>query len=190
MSDDSMIDEVLRDTRRHMDKSIESLRHDLNTIRTGRASPALLDRITVEYYGTPTPLNQLALISVPEARLLTIKPYDRSSMGAIEKAIQKSDLGLNPSNDGQLIRLVIPQLTEQRRRELVKTANKRLEEAKVALRNIRRDAIKDLQDAEKEDMITEDDLEQGKEQIQKLTDKIMEQIETIGKAKEAEIMEV
>ena len=185
-----MIDEILRDTRRHMEKSVESLRHDLSTIRTGRASPALLDRITVEYYGTPTPLNQLALISVPEARILTIKPYDRSTMNLIEKAILKSDLGLNPSNDGQLIRLVLPQLTEQRRKELVKQSQKRVEEAKVALRNIRRDAMKDLQDAEKEDLITEDDLEEGKEQVQKLTDKVMEQLEGIGKAKEAEIMEV
>ena len=173
-----------------MEKSVESLRHDLSTIRTGRASPALLDRITVEYYGTPTPLNQLALISVPEARILTIKPYDRSTMNLIEKAILKSDLGLNPSNDGQLIRLVLPQLTEQRRKELVKQSQKRVEEAKVALRNIRRDAMKDLQDAEKEDLITEDDLEEGKEQVQKLTDKVMEQLEGIGKAKEAEIMEV
>ncbi len=185
-----MIDDILRDTRRHMEKSVESLRHDLSTIRTGRASPALLDRITVEYYGTPTPLNQLALIGVPEARILTIKPYDRSTMTLIEKAILKSDLGLNPSNDGQIIRLVLPQLTEQRRKDLVKQAQKRVEEAKVALRNIRRDAMKDLQDAEKEDLITEDDLEEGKEQVQKLTDKIMEQLEGIGKAKEAEIMEV
>lgn len=185
-----MIDDILSETRQHMNKSVESLRHDLSAIRTGRASPALLDRITVEYYGTPTPLNQLALISVAEARVLTIKPYDRSSISAIEKAIQKSDLGINPNNDGQLIRLVLPQLTEQRRRDLVKQAHKRLEEAKVALRNIRRDAIKDIQDAEKEDLITEDDLEDGKEQVQKLTDKITEQIEAIGKAKEAEIMEV
>ena len=185
-----MIDDILRDTRRHMDKSVEALRHDLSSIRTGRASPALLDRITVEYYGTPTPLNQLALISVPEARILTIKPYDRSTMNLIEKAILKSDLGLNPSNDGQIIRLVLPQLTEQRRKELVKQAQKRVEEAKVALRNIRRDAMKELQDAEKEDLITEDDLEEGKEQVQKLTDKVMEQLEGIGKAKEAEIMEV
>ncbi len=185
-----MIDDILRETRRHMDKSIESLRHDLSAIRTGRASPALLDRIQVEYYGTPTPLNQLALVSVPEARILAIKPYDRSAMNAIEKAILKSDLGLNPSNDGQIIRLVLPQLTEQRRRELVKQAQKRVEEAKVALRNIRRDAIKDLQDAEKEDLITEDDLDEGKEQVQKLTEKSTEQVEAIGKAKEAEIMEV
>lgn len=185
-----MIDDILRDTRRSMDKSVDSLKHDLSSIRTGRASPALLDRITVEYYGTPTPLNQLALISVAEARVLTIKPYDRSSISAIEKAIQKSDLGINPSNDGQLIRLVLPQLTEQRRRDLVKQAQKRVEEAKVALRNIRRDAIKDMQDAEKEDLITEDDLDSGKEQVQKLTDKVMDQIESVGKAKEAEIMEV
>lgn len=185
-----MIDDILRDTRRHMDKSVESLRHDLSAIRTGRASPALLDRISVEYYGTPTPINQLALVSVPEARILAIKPYDRTAMNAIEKAILKSDLGLMPSNDGQVIRLVLPQLTEQRRRELVKQSQKRVEEAKVALRNIRRDGIKDMQDAEKEDLITEDDLEDGKEQIQKLLEKITEQVESIGKAKEAEIMEV
>ncbi len=185
-----MIDDIVRDTRQHMDKSVEALRHDLSAIRTGRASPVLLDRISVEYYGTPTPINQLALVSVPEARVLAIKPYDRTAMNAIEKAILKSDLGLTPTNDGQIIRLVLPQLTEQRRRELVKQSHKRVEEAKVALRNIRRDAIKDMQDAEKEDLITEDDLEDGKEQIQKLIDKVTEQIEAIGKAKEAEIMEV
>ena len=185
-----MIDDILRDTERHMNKSVEALRHDLSAIRTGRANPSLLDRITVEYYGSPTPLNQLALISVPEARMLTIKPYDRSSIGAIERAILKSDLGLNPNNDGQIIRLVLPQLTEQRRRELVKQAGRRVKEAKVALRNIRRDAIKDLQDAEKEDLITEDDLEYGKERVQKLTDKVIETVEQVGKAKEAEIMEI
>ena len=185
-----MIDDIMRDTRQHMAKSVESLRHDLTGIRTGRANPALLEKITVEYYGTPTPLNQLALISVPEARILAIKPYDRSVMNAIEKAILKSDLGLTPNNDGQIIRLVLPQLTEQRRRELVKQSSKRVEEAKVALRNIRRDAIKDLQDAEKESLITEDELEHGKEQLQKLIDKTTEQVEQIGKAKEAEIMEV
>ena len=185
-----MIDDIVRDTRQHMDKSIEALRHDLSAIRTGRASPALLDRIAVEYYGTPTPINQLALVSVPEARILAIKPYDRTAMNAIEKAILKSDLGLTPTNDGQIIRLVLPQLTEQRRRELVKQSQRRVEEAKVSVRNIRRDAIKDMQDAEKEDLITEDDLEDGKEQIQKLIDKATEQIEAIGKAKEAEIMEV
>lgn len=185
-----MIDDIMRDTRHHMTKSVESLRHDLTGIRTGRANPALLEKITVEYYGTPTPLNQLALISVPEARILAIKPYDRSVMNAIEKAILKSDLGLTPNNDGQIIRLVLPQLTEQRRRELVKQSAKRVEEAKVALRNIRRDAIKDLQDAEKEGLITEDQLESGKEQLQKLIDKTTEQLEQIGKAKEAEIMEV
>lgn len=185
-----MIDDILRDTRRHMDKSVESLRHDLSAIRTGRATPALLDRITVEYYGSPTPINQLALISVPEARVLAIKPYSPGDMRAIEKAIMKSDLGLNPTNDGQTMRLVLPQLTEQRRRELVKQAQRRVEDAKVALRNIRRDAIKDMQDAEKEDLITEDDLEDGKEQIQKLMEKVTEQIDGIGKAKEAEIMEV
>ncbi len=185
-----MIDDIMRDTRQHMAKSVESLRHDLTGIRTGRANPALLEKITVEYYGTPTPLNQLALISVPEARILAIKPYDRSVMNAIEKAILKSDLGLTPNNDGQIIRLVLPQLTEQRRRELVKQSAKRVEEAKVALRNIRRDAIKDMQDAEKEGLITEDELENGKEQLQKLIDKTSEQVEQIGKAKEAEIMEV
>ncbi|MFN8499395.1 MAG: ribosome recycling factor [Anaerolineae bacterium] len=185
-----MIDDIMRDTRQHMNKSVESLRHDLTAIRTGRANPALLEKITVEYYGTPTPLNQLALISVPEARVLAIKPYDRTTMNAIEKAILKSDLGLTPNNDGQIIRLVLPQLTEQRRRDLVKQSSKRVEEAKVALRNIRRDAIKDMQDAEKEGLITEDQLENGKDQLQKLTDKTTEQVEQIGKAKEAEIMEV
>ena len=185
-----MIDDILRDTRQHMNKSVESLRHDLTAIRTGRANPALLEKITVEYYGTPTPLNQLALISVPEARILAIKPYDRTTMNAIEKAILKSDLGLTPNNDGQIIRLVLPQLTEQRRRELVKMVHNRAEEARVAIRNVRRDMIKDLRDFEKEKMISEDDLKNGEEELQDLTDHMTEEIEKIGQRKQAEIMEV
>jgi ribosome recycling factor len=189
MSDD-FVSDLIRETRRHMDKSVEALRQNLSTIRTGRANPALLDRISIDYYGAMTPLKQLALISVPEARVLTVKPYDPKTLSAIGKAIQKSDLGLNPIDDGQIIRLALPQLTEQRRKELVKQSQKFVEEAKVALRNIRRDSIKELDEAEDADLITEDDVKDGKEQLQKVTDKSIETLDSIGKAKEAEIMEV
>jgi len=185
-----MIDEVLAELRDHMKKTIEALQDDLLTLRTGRASPALVERMPVEYYGTPTPLNQIASIAVPEPRLLVIRPWDPSALSAIEKAIQKSDPGLTPSNDGKLIRLSIPRLTEERRRDLVKLVSKRVEEARVSVRNLRRDALNDLKDFEKEKMISEDDFFEGKEAVQKLTDEFVEKIDAIGQRKEEEVMEV
>jgi ribosome recycling factor len=184
-----MIKDILADARERMEKTIDALQNDLRAIRTGRASPALVERLMVEYYGVPTPLIQLAGVTVPEPRMLIIRPWDRNTVGIIEKAILKSDLGLTPNNDGQAIRLVIPQLTEERRRELNKQVARRVEEARVSARNIRRDAVEMLRDAEKEKMIDEDDLHKGQEQVQELTDKYIKQIEEIGKAKEAEILE-
>ncbi len=185
-----MLKDVLKDARERMDKAVDSLQADLRSIRTGRASPALVDKLTVDYYGSPTPLNQLAGITVPEPRLLIIRPWDRSTMGIIEKSILKSDLGLTPSNDGQVIRLVIPQLTEERRRDLSKLVAKRVEEARVAVRNIRRDAIDMLRDLEKEKLISEDEMYEGRDETQELTDKYIKQMDEIGKSKEVEIMEV
>ena len=185
-----MIDEVKADAENKMKKSIDALKRELAAIRTGRASPALLEPLKVEFYGTPTPLQQIAAIAAPEARLLTIKPYDPSTLSAIEKAILKSDLGLTPNNDGKLIRLPIPALTEERRRELTKVVHKHAEEAHVALRNIRRDGVKDLEEMEEEKMISEDQLFKGKETLQELTDKYIALVEQVAKAKEAEIMEV
>jgi ribosome recycling factor len=185
-----MLKDVLKDARERMDKAVESLHADLRAIRTGRASPALVERLTVDYYGAPTPLNQMAGISAPEPRMLMIRPWDRSTLGTIEKAILKSDLGLTPTNDGQVIRLIIPQLTEERRRELNKQVAKRVEEARVAVRNIRRDANDILRDFEKEKVIDEDEMHEGRDEVQELTDKYIKQVDEIGKAKEAEIMEV
>ena len=184
-----MIKETLQDAREHMDKTIEALHIDLRAIRTGRASPALVERLQVEYYGVPTPLNQLAGTTVPEPRLFVIRPWDRNTIGIIEKAILKSDLGLNPSNDGQVIRLIIPQLTEERRRDLSKQVAKRVEEARVSARNIRRDAIDMLRELEKEKMISEDELFEARDKVQHLTDDFIKQIDEVGKAKEAEILE-
>lgn len=184
-----MIKDVLEDARERMEKTIEALQNDLRTIRTGRASPALVERLTVEYYGMPTPLNQLAGVTVPEPRLLMIRPWDRNTLGLIEKAILKSDLGMTPNNDGQVIRLIVPQLTEERRRDLSKQVARRVEEGRVSVRNIRRDAIEMLRDAEKERLIDEDDLHRGQDQVQELTDKFVKQVDEVGKAKEAEILE-
>jgi ribosome recycling factor len=184
-----MIKEIMADARERMEKTIDALQADLRAIRTGRASPALVEKLTVEYYGSPTPLIQLAGITVPEPRMLMIRPWDRNTFGVIEKAILKSDLGLTPNNDGQAIRLILPQLTEERRRDLNKQVARRVEEARVSARNIRRDAIDMLRDAEKEKMIDEDDLHKGQEQVQELTDKYIKQIDEVGKAKEAEILE-
>ena len=185
-----MIDDVLADVKDRMDKTIESFRHDLLSIRTGRANPALLDKISVDYYGTPTSLKQIANITVPEAQQLLIKPYSASDLKAIETAISKSDLGLTPNNDGAQIRLNLPPLTEERRRDLTKMVNKRAEEAKVSIRNVRRDGIKDLKDFEEEKMISEDDLKHGEKLIQDKTDLYIKQIEDIAKEKDAEIMKV
>ena len=185
-----MIDDVMQEAEHRMSKSVEALRQDLAAIRTGRASPKLVERVMVDYYGTPTPLNQLASIAVPEPRLLAIRPWDPNALPNIEKAILASDLGLTPNNDGTVIRLVIPQLTEERRRELSRIAAHRVEEARVAIRNCRRDAIKDLQELEHEKLISEDEYYRAREQVQELTDEYIERVNEIGEAKEAEIMEV
>jgi ribosome recycling factor len=185
-----MVDDILGDADRRMQKAIEVLKQDLAVVRTGRASAALLDRITVDYYGTPTPVNQVATISVPDARLLVIQPWDRKMLVDIEKAIQKSDLGINPNNDGQVIRLAIPALNEERRREMVKTVHRKLDEHKVAIRNIRRDAHDKLRDREKKKEISEDELKRSTDRLQKLTDRCIEEMDKVGKAREQEIMEV
>ena len=185
-----MIKDILSGADSRMQGAIDALELDLSGIRTGRAAPALVERLHVDYYGMPTPLVQLATISVPDARSLLIRPFDVSSIKAIEKAILASDLGLTPGNDGKAIRLNLPPLTEQRRRDLVKLVHNRLEEARVAVRNVRRDLMKDLRDFEKEKLITEDDLKQGEELLQKSTDKYVEQIDVVGDRKEKEIMEV
>jgi ribosome recycling factor len=185
-----MIKEVMADAHERMEKTIESLRHDLMTIRTGRASPALVEHLTIEYYGVPTPLLQLATIGVPEAQQIVIKPYNRSDIGAIEKAIAKSDLGLTPNNDGQQIRLNIPALNEERRRDLTKVVAKRGEEARVAVRNIRRDAIQDIRDLEKEHIISEDEMKRSQDKIQEQTDQHIKLVDHIVKEKDDEIMTV
>lgn len=184
-----MINDVLKDAEGRMKSAIAALEEDLNGIRTGRASPALVEKLQVEYYGTPTPLYQMANISVPEALLIVIKPFDKSTIKDIEKAIRASELGLNPSNDGTIIRLPLPPLTTERRKELVKVVHHRLEEARVAVRNVRRHAIEDLREYEKESLISEDESRSGQESIQKLTDRYIGQIDEIGKRKEQEIMQ-
>ena len=185
-----MINDVLREAEGKMKKSAESLRHHLSTIRTGRASPALVEHLPVDAYGSSMPLNQLAGINVSEARLIVIQPYDASTIKAIEKAIQNSELGINPSNDGRVIRLVIPQLTEERRRDLTKLVRSRVEESKVALRNIRREGLDDLRQLEHEKLISEDDQRRGQDKLQELTDRYSREVDQIGAAKEAEVMEV
>jgi ribosome recycling factor len=185
-----MIDEVLDDLRQRMSKSVEALQDDLMGIRTGRASPGLVEKLAVEYYGTVTPLNQMASIAVPEPRLLVIRPWDPSSLVDIERAILKSDLGLTPMNDGKLIRLNIPRLTEERRRDLVRVVARRVEEARVAIRNLRRDALQDLKEFEKEKMISEDDFYRGKDEVQELTDEFIKTIDKMGTRKETEVMEI
>jgi ribosome recycling factor len=185
-----MINDILRETEQRMRKAVDALEMDYRSVRTGRASPALLDRVMVNYYGTQTPLKQLAVISVPEPHLLLVRPYDPSSIEDIEKGILQADLGLNPNNDGRVIRLPIPRLTEERRRELTKVVKRRLEEAKVALRNVRRDTLEDLREFESEKLISEDEFERAKERLQELTDAYTEKIEEIAARKEKEIMEV
>jgi ribosome recycling factor len=184
-----MIEDVMIDAEVRMEKAIEALRRDLGTIRTGRASPSLVERLTVEYYGTSTPLNQLAGISVPEPRLLVIQPWDRGSMGAIEKAILKSELGLNPSNDGQVIRIAIPALTEERRKQLVKLVHGHVEEGKVALRNIRRDAMSNVKNLVNEKVIGEDDERRAENQVDELTKQFVYEADQVGKSKEQEVLE-
>jgi len=185
-----MVEDILKEARDHMRKSLKILEEDLKGIRTGRASPALVERLPVPYYGTPTPLEQLANIAAPEAQLITIRPYDPNSLKDIERAILTSELGLTPNNDGKIIRLQIPRLTEERRNELVKVVNKRLEEARIAVRNVRRDAQDQLRDFAKEKLISEDELKRGRDDLQKLTDEQVKEAEEIGKRKEAEILEI
>jgi ribosome recycling factor len=182
-----MIDELIQDATRRMDRSVESTHGELNSIRTGRASAALLDRVQVDYYGQKTPLKQLATINVPEPRMLTVQPFDPNTIKEIERAIQESDLGLNPSNDGKLIRLPIPQLTEERRQELVKVARQIAEEGRVAVRNVRRDVIHHLKE---EESVGADDEHRAEERVQKLTDEHVKKIDDLLKRKEAEITEV
>ena len=185
-----MIKDILNDAENRMRGAISVLNDDLAGIRTGRAHPALVEKLQVEYFGNPTPLQQLASIGVPEPRSLLIKPFDASTLKAIEKAIQTSDLGLNPNNDGKVIHLNLPPLTEERRRDLVKHMSHRLEESRIAIRNIRRDAHNDMREFEKEKLISEDDLKRGEDDLQKITDKYIEEIAGQGKHKEQEIMEV
>ncbi len=185
-----MIEEIYQQTEAKMQKTVENLQYELNKFRTGKASAALLDGVKVNYYGSVVPLKQAANISVPEARLISIQPWDKSMINEIEKAILKSDLGLTPQNDGNLIRLPIPQLTEERRKELVKQAKRLGEESKISLRNSRRDANEALKKAEKDSQISEDDSHRAQEKIQKLTDSYVEKIDELLKKKEAEIMEI
>lgn len=185
-----MIKDVMDDAEVRMGKAIDALRRDLATIRTGRASPSLVERLSVDYYGSSTPLNQLAGISVPEPRLLVIQPWDRGSMAAIEKAIRKSELGLNPTNDGQVVRIAIPPLTEERRKQLVKLVHGHVEEGKVALRNIRRDAMTHVKELLAEKLIGEDDERRAEQQVDDLTKRYVGDAERVGKTKEQEVLEV
>ncbi len=185
-----MIKDVMDDAETRMGKAIDALQRDLGSIRTGRASPSLVERLPVEYYGSSTPLNQLAGISVPEPRLLVIQPWDRGAMAAIEKAIMKSELGLNPSNDGQVIRIAIPALTEERRKQLVKLVHGHVEDGKVALRNIRRDAMANVKDLMSEKVIGEDDERRAEQQVDELTRRYVGRADDVGKSKEQEVMEL
>lgn len=185
-----MIKDALRECEQRMKGAVEALEAELLGIRTGRASPALVERLLVDYYGTPTQLQQLATISAPEPQLLTIRPYDPSTIKEIERAIRASQLGLNPSNDGKIIRLVIPPLTEERRLELVKLVHRKVEEAKVAVRNCRRDTLEDLRSFKDEGLISEDEFFRGRDDLQELTDRYIEKVEAVGKRKEDEIRQV
>jgi ribosome recycling factor len=186
----AITDELLADAKERMAKSVESSRGELATVRTGRASPHLLDRIQVDYYGAQTPLNQLANVAASEARLLTVTPFDKSAVGAIEKAILESDVGLTPSNDGNVIRLAIPEMTEERRREMVKVVNGVAEDGRVAIRNVRRDVMSDLRELKNEGEVGEDDERRAEATLQKQTDEAIAEIDALLKGKEAEILEV
>lgn len=181
---------VFSKTKEKMEKCLNSLERDYKAIRAGRANPAILDRVTVDYYGTPTPINQMAAISVPEPRMLMIQPWDASTLKEIEKAINTAEIGINPSNDGKVIRLVFPPLTEERRKELVKDIAKRAEEAKVAIRNVRRDAMDDLKKLKKNNEITEDDQKTGEKKLQDITDSYVKEAEEMEKKKEQEILSI
>ena len=182
--------EVLDDTKERMNKCINALESELASIRAGRANPAVLDKITIDYYGAPTPINQMASISVSEARILVVQPYDASQLKPIEKAVQASDLGINPANDGRVLRITFPQLTEDRRKELCKQVSKICEESKVAVRNVRRDAMDKIKAKKKANEITEDDVKEGEKDVQKITDKFIERIDKIGEEKDKEIMAI
>jgi ribosome recycling factor len=185
-----LTDELIADARDRMGKSVESIRHEFGSVRTGRASPALLDRIQVDYYGASTPLKQLATITAPEARLLTIQPYDKTSIKAIERAIMESDVGLTPNNDGNLIRLAVPELTEERRKQLVKVVRHIAEEGRIAIRNIRRDVMHDLRELKDAGAAGSDDEHRAEVELQKVTDARIGDLDELLKAKEAEILEV
>ena len=185
-----MTTEVINSSEDKLKKSLDALKKDYGTLRAGRATPSLLDKVMVDYYGTPTPVNQMANVTIPEPRIIVIKPYDKSTLKEIEKAIQKSDLGLNPNSDGVAIRLTIPQPTQERRKELVKVVSKKAEEAKVAMRNIRRDANEAIKKLEKDKKITEDDRKDAQDKIQKLLDKYIKLVDSTKAAKEKEVMEV
>lgn len=185
-----MAEDIFADAQSRMAKAVEALQRELQTVRTGRASPALVERLQVEYYGTPTPVQNMATVRATDARTLTIQPFEKSLLGEIEKAIQKSDLGLNPTNDGTAVRLTLPPLTEERRRDLVKVVHKKVEDQKTAVRNIRRDADKHLKDQEKKKEVSTDEVKRGMDRLQKLTDKYVDEIEKVGKAKENEILEI
>ncbi len=185
-----MVQEQIQDAKTRMHKAIESLRAELTTVRTGRASPGLVEHLRVDYYGTPTPLNQLATIATPDARLIVIQPYDRGGLGAIEKAIQKSDLGLTPTNDGTVIRLALPPLTEDRRRDLAKHVRNRVEEARVAVRNVRRDVHDHLRKLEHDHTLSQDELHRSESELQKATDEQVKEIDRIGEEKEQELLTV
>jgi ribosome recycling factor len=185
-----LIDELLADARERMGKSVETTQHEFATVRTGRASAAVLDRVSVDYYGAVTPLKQLATISAPEPRLITVQPYDKSSIKAIEKAINESDVGLNPSNDGNLVRLAVPELTEERRRELVKVVRQLAEDGRIAIRNVRRDVMHDLRELKAEGETSSDDEHRAEVELQKLTDAKVSELDVLLKGKEEEILEV
>ncbi len=190
MQGGSAVDKLIADTKAKMKRVVEKLEHEFTTIRTGRASPAILDRVKVAYYGSELPINQLATVSVPEARLIVITPWDKASLKALEKAILASDLSLTPSSDGNVIRLEIPSLTEERRRELAKLVGHQAEEARVAVRNIRRDANASLEKKEKSESLSEDDVLRGKKEVQELTDRTIKEIDGVAEHKVAEVMEV
>lgn len=185
-----MLNDVYIEAKTRMKGAVQALEEDLSAIRTGRASPALVEKLPVDYYGMPTPLIQLASIGVPEPRSLLIRPFDPSTLKVIERAVLASDLGLTPNNDGKAIRLNLPPLTEERRQELVKIVKSRVEESRIAIRNVRRDSIKDLREFESEKMISEDDLKRGEEELQKITDNFIEDVNGIGERKEVEVLEV
>jgi len=184
------MDTIIAKTEERMEKAVASLTHDYAAIRAGRANPGVLDKIMIDYYGVPTPIQQVAAISIAEARILVIQPWDKSMIQPIEKAIQASDIGINPQNDGNVIRLMFPALTEDRRKEIAKDISKRAEEAKVAVRNVRRDGMEDLKKLKKDNAITEDDQKDGEDKIQKATDKKIKEIDEIASAKEKEVMSV